>query len=137
MIGNKIGNLGENIAKMFLKKHNYADFTCNYIKKWGEIDIIAHKEGIVHFIEVKSVSCENLYNNKEGLSRVTPLKDRSIRPEENLTDSKLRKLSRVIQTYLIEHKEIKEWRFDLCVVYIDVTSKKARVKMIEDLVLPE
>ncbi len=137
MIGNKLGKLGEDLAIMFLKKHDYTDFTCNYIKKWGEIDIIAQKGGITHFIEVKSVSRESSDQKGDDFSCVTPVENRSIRPEENLHDYKLRKLSRVIQTYLIEHKEIVSWKFDLCVVHIDIQSKKAKVKMIEDLVLPE
>lgn len=133
MIGNKIGKLGENIAIMFLKKHGFTNFTCNYYKKWGEIDIIAKKAQKTHFIEVKAVSCENLDN----ISRETPVQKSFVRPEENLHTEKLKRLSRVIQTYLMENKHVKNWQFDLCVVYIDQVAKKAKVKMIEDLILPE
>jgi Holliday junction resolvase-like predicted endonuclease len=137
MIGNKTGKLGEDIAVMFLKKRGFTDFTCNYNRKWGEIDIIASKGGVRHFVEVKAVTRESLDTIDGVFSRVTPVEDRSIRPEENLHGWKLKRLSRVIQTYLIEHKEVKDWKFDLCVVYVDTQSKKARVKLIEDLVLPE
>lgn len=133
MIGNKIGKLGEDIAIMFLKKHNFDVLTRNYNRKWGEIDIVAKKDGITHFIEVKAVSRENL----QDISRVTPIKQGFIRPEENLHEAKLKRLSRVIQTYLMENRHIKDWQFDLCLVYIDQVAKKAKVKIIEDLILPE
>lgn len=129
MIGNKIGNLGENIAERFLMKRGFNVFTRNYLKKYGEIDIVARKNGITHFIEVKSVSRENV----EDISYETDV----VRPEENLHDFKLKSLSKVVQVYLLEHKEISEWVFDLCVVYIDIKNKKAKVKFIENLVLPE
>ena len=137
MIGNKTGKLGEDIAVMFLMKHKFTDFTCNYLRKWGEIDIIATKSGTTHFIEVKTVTRENFDQPDREFSRVTPVENRQIRPEENLHPWKLKRLSRVIRTYLISHETIKDWQFDLCLVYIDVINKKAKVNLIEDLVLPE
>ena len=50
------GEIGENIAVKFLVKHGYSILERNYTKKWGEIDVIAEKEGKLYFIEVKSVS---------------------------------------------------------------------------------
>ena len=52
----KIGDIGENIACMFLVKRGFKVIGRNYLKKWGEIDIIAEKQGILHFVEVKSVT---------------------------------------------------------------------------------
>lgn len=123
-----MGKLGEDIAERFLKKHNFDVFTRNFLKKYGEIDLIARKAGITHFIEVKSVSREigNEVAYETGL----------IRPEDNLHGDKLGRLSRVIQSYISSHK-IEKWQFDLCVVYIDQINKKAEVKFIENLVLPE
>ena len=129
MIGNKIGKLGEDIAKTFLMKQGYDVFTRNYLKKFGEIDLIARKSRVTHFIEVKAVSRESI----ENISYETG----KIRPEDNLHDFKLRSLSKVVQAYLSEHKEVGEWRFDLCVVYMDVLGKKAKVKFIQNLILPE
>lgn len=129
MIGNKTGNLGENIAIRFLMKQSFDVFKRNYLKRFGEIDIIARKDKIIHFIEVKSVSRENIDNISYETNK--------IRPEDNLHHFKLKSLSKVIQAYLIENPDIKEWKFDLCVVYMDILRKKAKVKFIEDLVLPE
>jgi putative endonuclease len=121
----KVGELGENIAVRFLMKHDFTVLERNYTKKWGEIDIIAEKDNKLYFIEVKSVSGGNL-NTYDGY-----------RAEDNMHPWKLKRLSRTVQTYLISRKvpEDREWQFDLCVVYIDVINKKARIKVESDIVL--
>jgi hypothetical protein len=50
---------------------------------------------------------------------------------------KIKRLSRTIQTYLLSKKipNDKEWQFDLAVVYLNLKDKKARVKIISDIVL--
>ena len=48
----KIGDLGEYYASMFLVKHGFNIIKRNYLKKWGEIDIIARRAEFLIFIEV-------------------------------------------------------------------------------------
>lgn len=125
----KIGKLGEDIACKFLMKHGFSLLDRNYTKKWGEIDIIAKKKEKLHFFEVKSVSCVTLPDFKEE----NPF---TKRPEENMHPWKLKRLSRTIQTYLI-HNRIGNtiWQFDLLLVYIDLKTRTARVKTIENIIL--
>lgn len=124
---NKIGKLGEDIAVKYLLGKGFEVVERNFLRKYGEIDIIARKDGVTHFVEVKAVSREN----------IEYLNNKSYRPEENVHFWKLKRLSRVIQVYL-SNKSIKEdWQFDLCVVYIDEKNRKAKVKFIDDLVLGE
>ena len=47
------GILGEDKACEFLKKQKFEILKRNFRSKFGEIDIIAKKDGILHFIEVK------------------------------------------------------------------------------------
>ena len=47
------GILGENKACNFLKSKNFKILQRNFHSKFGEIDIIAKKDDILHFIEVK------------------------------------------------------------------------------------
>lgn len=49
-----IGNYGENLATDYLKSKDYKILNRNFICKLGEIDIIASKNNIIVFIEVKS-----------------------------------------------------------------------------------
>lgn len=52
----KIGQIGEDCACEYLEKNSYKIIERNYLKKWGEIDIIAKKGSKIHFVEVKAVS---------------------------------------------------------------------------------
>lgn len=126
----KIGEIGENIAVRFLMKHGFFVLDRNYTKKWGEIDIVAEKNDKIHFIEVKSVSQETLNNvNHETLDKYNP--------EDNMHPWKLKRLSRTIQTYLLNKKvdEEKEWQVDLFVIFLDIKNKKARIKVVSDIIL--
>ncbi len=126
----KIGELGENIAVKFLVKHNFSILERNYTKKWGEIDIIAEKDNKIYFIEVKSVSRDDIQNvPRETLDQY--------RPEDNMHPWKLKRLSRTIQTYLISKRipEKKKWQVDLIVVFLDLKNKKAKVKVVKDIIL--
>lgn len=50
----QIGKIGEHKAATYLKNHGYTIKERNFRGKTGEIDIIAEKEGILAFVEVKS-----------------------------------------------------------------------------------
>ena len=126
----KIGEVGENIAVKFLMKHGFSILDRNYTKKWGEIDIVTEKGNKLYFIEVKSVSRPDLGNvSQETLDQYNP--------EDNMHPWKLKRMSRTIQTYLLNKKitDEKEWQVDLLVVFLDIKNKKARIKVVEDIIL--
>jgi len=125
-----IGRVGEETAARFLVKRGFSIVEKNYRKKWGEIDVIAKKDGILRFVEVKTVSRENL----QEFSRDTTAD--TYNPEENVHPWKLKRLSRAIQTYLIDRKlEESEWQFDVIAVFLDLKRKEARVEHIENVSL--
>jgi putative endonuclease len=125
----KIGELGEEIATLFHMKQGFEIIDRNYTKKWGEIDIIAQKGNSIHFIEVKSVSWENISN-------VTHETGNTIRPEDNMHPRKLERMYRTIETYLMDKNtpESLEWQIDLVCVYLDQVHKKAKIKRIENII---
>ena len=125
----KIGEIGENMAVKFLVKHGFSILDRNYTKKWGEIDIVAKKDDRLYFVEVKSVSREIL----PDVTRETS----DYRPEENMHPWKMKRMSRTIQTYLLSKKipDALEWQVDLFVVYLDLKNKKARIKVVSDIIL--
>lgn len=118
------GNIGEEIACFYLKKHGFLIQERNYLKKWGEIDIIAIKDSILNFIEVKSVVDKGRSSNGH-------------RPEENVHEFKQRKLRRVIQTYLNERKYglDAEFKFHVITVRFNESTGKSHVKMLENIIL--
>ena len=122
----KIGRIGEEESVRFLMKQGYRIVDRNYLRKWGEIDIISFKEGITHFVEVKTVSHVPFESNFDDY-----------RPEDNIHPWKLKRLGRVIQTYLIENPQYGEgdWQFDVMTVYLDKNQKVIKINLIEDLVL--
>lgn len=148
------GKIGEETACKFLMKHGYQIITRNYWKKWGEIDIIAKKNTTVHFVEVKTVSrilrtgnCVDLSLKNGGNTtavvscesgrEVSYETNDGYRPEDNIHPWKLKRLSRVIQTYLIENEIGKDndWQFDAITVFLDTKNKLAKVEHIKDIIL--
>jgi len=95
------------------------------MRKWGEIDIIAIKDKVVHFFEVKSVTFDP----------VRALK--SHKAEDNVHGFKVRQIRRMVETYLEETKMglDAEFHFHVLCVYLNMEKRTARVKWIKDLVL--
>ena len=128
-----IGKIGEDCVCKYLQKLGYKIADRNYLKKWGEIDIVAVKDKKIHFVEVKSVSRE-INPAKNNVARET--NDR-YRAEDNMHPWKLQRLGRVIQSYLLD-KDISdniEWQFDVATVQVDTKRRISRVTLMEDLVL--
>jgi putative endonuclease len=94
------GDIAEQKAVEFLKKDKFSIIERNfYAKNMGEIDIIAKKDGIYHFIEVKSgVNFEPIYN-------VTP--------------SKLKKLIKSVNYYLKVKKLNEAYSIDVITIQND------------------
>lgn len=126
----KVGKLGEDIAARYLENKGFSVIERNYLKKYGEIDIVAKNGKILHFIEVKSVSCESFPVN---VSRETD----HYRPEDNIHPQKLKRLARTIQAYLLSKYQGNEpeWVFDAITVRLNIKTRQARVKFLENLIL--
>ena len=71
----QIGDLGEDVAAYYLKKNGYNILKRNFRIKGGEIDIIAVKDGVIAFTEVKTRSPDPLVS---GFEAVTPKKQKLI-----------------------------------------------------------
>lgn len=122
----KFGDFGESIAVKFLVKRGFFVVEKNYLKPWGEIDIIAKKGGGFHFVEVKTSES----------SRSNVIHETTIKPEDNLHPKKLERMHKAVRTYCIE-KGISEETIsiDAIIVRIDNEHKKARVVYMENIVL--
>jgi len=118
------GNIGEYLAAKFLKERGFDIVETNYRKKWGEIDIVAEKNCILHFVEVKAT-----------VSRETS----GYRPEENIRLWKKQRMARAIKTYLLDRNVSYETEFlvDVIALNLDFFSKKAKVRWVKDVLLEE
>ncbi|MCX6701888.1 MAG: YraN family protein [Candidatus Zambryskibacteria bacterium] len=133
----KIGKMGEDYACEYLKMGGYKIINRNYLRKWGELDIVARKGNKIHFVEVKSVSRDlsaqaDIFN--DNVIRET---NDSYRAEDNMHPWKLKRLGRAIQSYLLE-KDISDdidWQFDVITVYIDINKGISKVFILDDVIL--
>lgn len=153
----KIGRLGEELAGKFLMKRGYKIVDRNYRRPWGELDIIAEKKGKIHFVEVKSMSGH--VGTKDGYKNLGGTTPRSVthetfrgktleyvnskirkddfRAEDHMSSLKIKRLGRIIQTYLF-HRHVSdetEWQCDVAAVLVDAERKTARINIIEDITL--
>lgn len=123
-----IGKIGEDLACEYYlsKKHLIKDR--NYLRKWGEIDVITLNKGKLFFIEVKTI-CRRYICNKE-IDRY--------RAENNVHFYKTERIKRTIQTYLLNlrsHTEV-DWQFDVVVVTLsDENMEMLDMTTIEDVIL--
>ena len=125
----KIGQIGEDLACDYLEKNGYKVVERNYLKKWGEIDIVAKKGSKIHFVEVKAVS--------RALPDVTHETNYGYRAEDNMHPWKLQRLGRSVQSYLLDRNvsDETEWQFDVAAVQIDMNKRLSQVELLEDIVL--
>ncbi len=125
----KVGKIGENTAIKFLVKQKFKILGRNYNKKWGEIDIIAEKKRKIHFVEVKTVSCENIKD-------ISPETFKGQNPFENVHFNKLKRISRAIQTYILENRlEDKDIKIDVIAVFLDIYNKEAKIRVIKNVII--
>jgi len=120
-----LGKKGEKLAAKFLKDKGFEIVAMNYQndsgRRLGEIDIIAKEKSELVFVEVKT---RNYQKYKDTL------------PEENITHSKLRKLSKIASQYLYMNKmQDIAYRFDGLSIWIDNDSKMAKIKHIRNIFL--
>lgn len=126
---NKTGAYGEEIAAKYLVRLGFQIIERNYLKKWGEIDLVARETSKVRFIEVKTVSYETKEHLSEAISRGT------WRPEENVHYAKIQRLNRVIESWIREHNYNGDWEIDVVAVRIVPRERYATVKYIPSIVL--
>ena len=130
---NKVGSYGEDIAVKYVERLGHRVIDKNYLKKWGEIDIVSREtienKDIVHFIEVKTVSYETKRDLEKAVSYGT------WRPEENVHPAKIEKLNRAIESWLMEHRCKSDWQIDIAAVRIVPREKYATVKYIPNIII--
>lgn len=121
-IRKNVGKGGESIACQFLLRKGFKIVGRNYRRKWGEIDIIAVKNDVVRFVEVKAVS----RNGSPDFSR-----EIDYRPEELVHKSKLRKVARTAALYMEERKDNREFQIDVVGVIMNEATRTARCRLFE------
>jgi putative endonuclease len=122
----EIGVLGERVAEAYLKKHGFEILERNLVKKLGELDIIVQKGETLHFIEVKTILCDEL--------PVPRAADDRYDPSLNLHEAKVRKVARMGEWYVAEHEWEGEWQVDAVLVWLRRHDGMAQVSYLPQIV---
>jgi len=121
MKSKEIGALGEKMAENYLKEKGYQILDKNYFfriegnPRKGEIDVIVQKDGIISFVEVKSL------RDKRGMVS-------QFSPEEKINFGKKRKLIKTAESWLMK-KRISlnsKWQIDIIAIKM-INNKKPEI----------
>lgn len=118
----KTGSEGEKIAEKYLSDKGYKiierNFKNAYGRRLGEIDIIARKDGVLFFVEVKARFAKNYI----------------VLPEENINRDKLFKLNKIIQFYLKANGLLNcSYQLDAISILINKDTNKAQIKHLKNI----
>lgn len=124
----KVGDFGELIALKYLLKRGFSALCRNYLRPWGEIDLILKKGNGYHFVEVKTAVVHE--------TLTSDVNHETLRPEDNIHFKKMARMEKAIQTYCLENNIDDEHVYmDALIVSLSPDFKKAKVKYIENIVL--
>ena len=97
------GNLAEDKACEFLLENGFTIVERNFYSRFGELDVIAVKEGVLHFVEVKS-----------GVDYESAV--------QNITPSKLSRMIKTGNVYMKKNRLDVDFTFDGVIVTPKATS---------------
>jgi putative endonuclease len=112
---NQLGKEGEEMAVAWLVQNGYKILHCNWRYSHYELDVIATKEGMLHFVEVKT--------RHAGAAG---------HPEDSVTKKKFRKLVKAAEEFLYQHPEFKDARIHVLAITL-FPDKKPEFFLIEDV----
>ncbi len=111
------GKTGEQLGETYFVENGYTILEKNWRHSRWEVDIIASKNNVLHFIEVKTRSTK-----KYGF------------PEEKVGNKKIQNLINAAEEYLYLHPQWKRIQFDILSIVIS-NNKAAEYFLIEDVYL--
>ncbi|MBP6886421.1 MAG: YraN family protein [Candidatus Pacebacteria bacterium] len=93
------GTSAEAQARLWLSKQGYIILDYNWRRPWGELDIVAEKDAVIHFIEVKA----------------SVLQRPGFEPYVRAGATKMLKVQRTARTWLAQHRpnQDTEWQMDV------------------------
>ena len=113
----EIGKAGEKLAEEYLIQNGYTILHRNWRHGHDELDLIATKNNLLRFIEVKYRS-SNYHGN----------------PEEAVNKKKIRTLLRCVDQFLFLHPQYDDFRLDVLSI-TEKTGSEAEYFLIEDVTL--
>jgi len=114
----ELGDIGEEMARKFLKKKGYRILETNFRCREGEIDIVTEHKDYLVFVEVRTKTTSSFGS-----------------PEESVTAAKKEKLIASALAYMSSHKDLPDnWRIDFVGIELDEKGKATRIELIQNAV---
>jgi putative endonuclease len=121
----ELGNLGEDLACVYLVKNGYDILGRNYRISFGEIDIVAKKkwklfaknDKTIHFVEVKSLAT-----------------DGDFFPEQRVDYKKQNKYKRLAEVWLNKNKFPQDFPCQVDVIAVTITNKDPKIYFFENII---
>lgn len=111
-----IGNQGEQLAVAYLQQQGFTILERNWRYRFWEVDLIASKDQLLHFIEVKTrTSMTYGY------------------PEESITTGKMESLKNAAEQYQYLHPQWQYLQFDVLSINLYFSGKPTEYLLIEDV----
>ena len=102
-VHNQLGKRGEQMAEQYLLQHGYQVLHRNWRHSHYEIDIIAIKQQVLHFVEVKLRSSKTF-----GL------------PEQFVKKKKFKSLLRAADEFLFQNQQYRHVQYDILSINVSV-----------------
>ena len=119
----QLGRKAEAATAAHLRADGYSILQRNYLRRGGEIDIIAFRGGTIAFVEVRSRTGES-----------------GPGPQESVDSSKQKKIASTARIYMAEHREAGKdcyLRFDVAAVTFDERRRITGIEYFEDAFRPD
>ena len=120
-LNTEMGRLGERLASEFLAKKGYKILEQNFRTRFGEVDLVATKDSVLVFVEVKLKIGDNFGPN----------------PEEMIDKKKVNKIEKTAQSFLMENPEYgsryESLRIDAVCIVLDAGGQVKRISQYENI----
>jgi putative endonuclease len=119
MTKKEVGNYGEKLAARFLETRGFKIIERNFLTRWGEIDLVCERAGVLHFVEVKTRSVPD-YGQ----------------PEEAIHWRKRERLLGTAKMYLVwRGSKCLNYQIDSVSVFINLYRRQAKIRYLANILL--
>jgi putative endonuclease len=113
-----VGYQGETLAATFLEKKGYNILERNWRTPYGEIDLIAKRDDVISFVEVKTRASRSLGP-----------------PEISITHRKEEHMRCAAEYYIQQHPELNnDWRIDAITIQLGVDNSPPLIDHFENVI---
>jgi len=129
------GSLGEKIAERYLEKRGYKVLAKNWQNKWGEIDIVAEKNKVIHFVEVKTLhSAQAKPFRSASPGPAWDKQGEAFLPEDEIGQKKKKQLLKMAQIYLSANRLRLNTPCQIDILAVELKNGQTKIRHLENVI---